>query len=160
MLFFFFRAVFSSPPLTELEINFQPFLFQSLHFSNQFSLPFVFIVNACTSLYRSTDERAGFLFCFFSSRAEFTLSSLALLLVIICCHFSLLWERYIHLLWKVFQTLTFGIFCCLSLIKAFKLMSQMNCFGGFIHIVHSALLTSNITRVCLYLWLTRKSKQI
>lgn len=115
--FFFCSQCFSSPSLTELEINFQPLLFQSAQFSQLIPASFcLHCYDVCMSLYRSTKQSRVFF-----SRADFTLSSLASLVVIIYCHFSLLWERYIHLFWKVFQTLTFGIFCCLY--KAFELMS-------------------------------------
>lgn len=94
-----------------------------------------FCCHVCMSLYRSTKQSTVFY-----SGAEFTLSSLTSLVVIICCHFSLLWERYVHLFWKVFQALTFGIFCCLY--KAFELMSLQ--WNVVVFYPHAALCFINL----------------
>lgn len=108
---FFVCAVFSSPSLTELEINFQPLLFQLFQL-----IPFcLHCCDGCMSLYRSTQESAVFL-----SRAEFTLSSLASLWVMLCCHFSLLWERYVHLFGRFFFKHRHFECSVVSLIKVFK----------------------------------------
>lgn len=94
----------------KLKSIFSHFCFSLHSFTDNSRSLFVFVVVMCVCPCTGQLKRAQFFF----SGAEFTLSSLASFRLVLCCHFSLLWERYVHLFWKVFQTLTFGIFCCLS----------------------------------------------
>lgn len=130
--------VFASPSLTELEINFQPFLSQSaplipagfLFFFFHFFFIYLFIflggfvvsivVTRARPCNRSTTGSVAPV-----SRAEFTLSSLASPRVILCCHFSWLQDvRYVRVLWRVFPPQHWHVeYFVVSLVKASELVS-------------------------------------